>query len=209
MRLMLRDAMLRLRNNGFSILALAIKVKYQELVNLNNMTVFAIDDISIFTGSHSYISNVRFHIVPNILLSMADLEKLPMGTILPTLVRGQRLMVTTASGGPISVPLRINYVRIKVPELMRNLKIIVHGLYLPFPHLNSVGGVLDEDVVEGSGGGEGRISDVPENDQMVSDPTVEGTCYPGLDEDGACVHREVTAMPPAKLTEEIEDHHGL
>jgi hypothetical protein len=36
MRLMLRDAMLRLRNNGFSILALAMKVKYAELVTLNN-----------------------------------------------------------------------------------------------------------------------------------------------------------------------------
>ncbi|XP_073226885.1 uncharacterized protein [Cicer arietinum] len=57
MRLMLRDAMLRLRNNGFSILALAMKVKYAELVTLNknNMTVFAVDDLSIFSGSHSYI----------------------------------------------------------------------------------------------------------------------------------------------------------
>ncbi|QHN95479.1 fasciclin-like arabinogalactan protein [Arachis hypogaea] len=63
MRLMLRDAMLR--NNGFSILALPRKVKYAELVTLNNMTVFAVDDLSIFSGSHSYISNVRFHIVPN------------------------------------------------------------------------------------------------------------------------------------------------
>jgi len=59
MRLMLRDAMLRLRNNGFSILALPRKVKYAELVTLNNMTVSAVDDLSIFSGFHSYIRNVK------------------------------------------------------------------------------------------------------------------------------------------------------
>lgn len=204
MRLMLRDAMLRLRSNGFSILALALKVKYAELVNLKNMTVFAIDDVSIFSGSHSYISNVRFHIVPNILLSMVDLEKLPVGTILPTLVEGQVLVVTTP-GRMFSSPLRINYVRIKVPELMRNLKIIVHGLFLPFPHITPGTGEYDEIL----GGGEG-ISDV-QSDQQVPDRTAEGTCYPGLynGDGGTCVHREVAAMPPAKLPVEIEDHHGL
>lgn len=36
MCLMLRDAMLRIRNNGFSILALVMKVKYVELVTHNN-----------------------------------------------------------------------------------------------------------------------------------------------------------------------------
>ncbi|KAB1221436.1 hypothetical protein CJ030_MR2G013160 [Morella rubra] len=38
MRLMLREAMLRLRSNCFSILELAMKVKYAELVSLTNMT---------------------------------------------------------------------------------------------------------------------------------------------------------------------------
>ncbi|KAB1211457.1 hypothetical protein CJ030_MR6G021353 [Morella rubra] len=38
MRLMLGEAMLRLRSNGFSILALAMKVKYAELVGLTNTT---------------------------------------------------------------------------------------------------------------------------------------------------------------------------
>ncbi|GJT48610.1 fasciclin-like arabinogalactan protein 21 [Tanacetum coccineum] len=55
MRLMLRDAMLRLRNSGFSILALAMKLKSVELMNLQNITVFALDDVSIFAGSHSRI----------------------------------------------------------------------------------------------------------------------------------------------------------
>ncbi|KAL9331599.1 hypothetical protein ACSQ67_001209 [Phaseolus vulgaris] len=36
-----------------------MKVKYAELVTLNNMIVFAVNDLSIFSGSHVYISNVR------------------------------------------------------------------------------------------------------------------------------------------------------
>ncbi|KAK1423400.1 hypothetical protein QVD17_18702 [Tagetes erecta] len=134
MRLMLRDAMLRLRNSGFSILALALKLKSIELMNLQNITVFALDDASIFSGSHSYVNNVRFHIIPNRLLPISDLEKISSGTILPTLEPGQSIMVTTASG--VFTPMRINYVRIKVPDVMRNLKIVVHSIYLPFPHLH-------------------------------------------------------------------------
>jgi len=134
MRLMLRDAMLRLRNSGFSIIALAMKLKSVELMNLQNMTVFALDDVSIFSGSHSYVNNVRFHIIPNRLLAISDLEKISSGTLLPTLEPGHSLMVTTASAG--FTPMRINYVRIKVPDVMRNLKIVVHSIYLPFPHLH-------------------------------------------------------------------------
>ncbi|KAJ0726849.1 putative FAS1 domain-containing protein [Helianthus annuus] len=134
MRLMLRDAMLRLRNSGFSILALAMKLKSVELLNLQNMTVFALDDVSIFSGSHSYVNNVRFHVIPNRLLAISDLEKISSGTLLPTLEPGQSLMVTTTAGG--FNPMRINYVRIKVPDVMRNLKIVVHSIYLPFPHLH-------------------------------------------------------------------------
>ncbi|OVA04512.1 FAS1 domain [Macleaya cordata] len=134
MRLMLRDAILRSHNNGFSILSLAMKVKYEELVNLQNMTIFTLDDVSIFTGSgYSYVHNVRFHIVPNRMLMHADLLKLPAGTILDTLERGQKLTVTTSG---TSGQMRINYVRIKNPDVMYNLKIVVHSLFLPFPHLN-------------------------------------------------------------------------
>ncbi|KAD3640935.1 hypothetical protein E3N88_30158 [Mikania micrantha] len=134
MRLMLRDAMLRLRNSGFSIIALAMKMKSVELLNLQNMTVFALDDVSIFSGSHSYVNNIRFHIIPNRLLTISDLEKISSGTLLPTLEPGQSLMVTTTAGD--FTPMRINYVRIKVPDVMRNLKIVVHSIYLPFPHLH-------------------------------------------------------------------------
>lgn len=185
--------MLRLRNNGFSILALAMKVKYAELVTLNNMTVFAVDDFSIFSGSHSYISNVRFHIVPNHYLTMADLEKLPVGTPLPSLERGQTLIVTTSGGGLTAAPMRINYVRIKVPDVVHNIKIAVHSVYLPFPHINPLAAAYDSIL-----GGEG-------DDHESVDQVMDGTCGI-LDGNESCGE---SPMPSDQTTVEIEDHHGL
>lgn len=181
-RLMLSDAMLRLRISGFGILALAMRVKYAELVQLQNMTVFALDDATIFSGGREYISNVRFHIVPNMLLMADDLNKLPVQTVLPTLEHGQTLKVTDGGGG--SNPMRINYVRLKSPDIVHNLKIVVHSLFLPFPHL--------QPRVEGTEGREWNAAgpDVMEsNGEMVDmDPT-----------------REI--IPTDEI--EIEDHHGL
>ncbi|XP_020236919.1 fasciclin-like arabinogalactan protein 21 [Cajanus cajan] len=202
MRLMLRDAMLRLRNNGFSILALAMKVKYAELVTLNNMTVFAVDDLSIFAGSHSYISNIRFHIVPNHYLSIADLEKLPVGTALPTLERGQPLLITTSGGGETQAPMRINYVRVKVADVIRNVKIVVHSVYLPFPHINPVAAAYDT-VIGGEGASEGA-GNIPDSAETT---TTQGTCSV-LDGRPSC---GVSPMPQVQVKPmvEIEDHHGL
>ncbi|XP_059637174.1 fasciclin-like arabinogalactan protein 21 [Cornus florida] len=135
MRLMLKDAMLRLQVGGYSVLALALRVKYAELLDLRTMTVFALDDASIFAGGHEYISDLRFHIVPNRMLKASDLLSLPAATELPTLELGQKLVVTTASGGGPLAPMRINYVKIKRFDFMHNLKIVVHGLPLPFPHI--------------------------------------------------------------------------
>ncbi|KAE9610282.1 putative FAS1 domain-containing protein [Lupinus albus] len=203
MRLMLRDAMLRLRNNGFSILALAMKVKYAELVTLSNMTIFAVDDLSIFSGSQSYIHNVRFHVVPNRYLSIADLEKLPVGTHLPTLERGQPLLITTSGGGTTFAPMRINYVRIKTSDVIRNVRIMVHSVYLPFPHINPVAAAYDS--ILGGGG----VSEGTENM-----PHEEGTCTATADGEGSCgvspmAMPEVQVKPVAMAMVEIEDHHGL
>lgn len=99
------------------------------------MTVFAFDNMSIFSSSPVYISNVRFHIVPNRYLTIGDLHRLPAGTTLPTLERGQSLTVTR--GGVVTGPFRINLVRIMVPDIMNNLKIIVYGVNLPFPHFGA------------------------------------------------------------------------
>ncbi|KAK6931669.1 FAS1 domain [Dillenia turbinata] len=136
MRLMLRDAMLRLRISGFSVLSLAIRVKYPELVSLHNMTIFALDDEAIFNGGHTYVSNVRYHIVPNRMLTSVELDALPVRTLLPTLDGGENLVVTTSGEGAFGEPMRINYVWIKRPEVMRNIKVVVHGLSLPFPHIH-------------------------------------------------------------------------
>ncbi|GMH16227.1 hypothetical protein Nepgr_018068 [Nepenthes gracilis] len=135
MRLMLTDVMVRLRTTGYSVLALALRVKYPELVTLQNMTIFALDDAAIFHGGDPYVHDVRFHIVPNRLLMFADLDKFPASTVLQTLESGESLVVTTASSGGVLSSLRINYVRIKIPELIHNPKIVVHGLTMPFPHL--------------------------------------------------------------------------
>ncbi|XP_010247034.1 PREDICTED: fasciclin-like arabinogalactan protein 21 [Nelumbo nucifera] len=202
MRLMLRDAMLRLRNNGFSVLSLAMRVKYAELVNLQNMTIFTLDDMSIFSGGHAYVSNVRFHIVPNRYLMNVDLSKLPAGTLLPSLEHGQNLVVTTAGGGPS--PMRINYVRIKIPDVMHNLKIVVHSVYLPFPHLhptaafNGIGGAWDSTAVIGDGGM------FPARNVGESVRT-SGSCD-ALEKDGSCA---VPPVPEIKATMEIDDHHSL
>ncbi|KAI4317233.1 hypothetical protein L6164_025122 [Bauhinia variegata] len=204
MRLMLRDAMLRLRNNGFSILALAMKVKYAELVTLHNMTVFAVDDLSIFSGSFSYISNVRFHIVPNQFLSISDLEKLPVGTPLPTLERVESLLITTSGdGGFASAPMRINYVRVKVPDVIRNDKIVVHSVYLPFPHINPIAAAYDSILGREGGPEEGAAAAYVSGEQ-----TTEGTCA-AMDGRGNCGETSTPMPPPVKPMVEIEDHHGL
>jgi len=213
MRLMLRDAMLRLRNNGFSILSLAMKVKYAELITLNNMTIFAVDDLSIFSGSQSYISNVRFHIIPNRYLSIADLEKLPVGTALPTLEQGQSLLITTSGGVVTLAPMRINYVSVKVADVIRNVKIVVHSVYLPFPHINPIAAAYDT-ILGGEGASEGagvgaRAATVSDSAGQVT----EETCS-ALDGRSGCA-ADVTAatgvspMPQVRPMVEIEDHHGL
>ncbi|CAI0554525.1 unnamed protein product [Linum tenue] len=203
MRLMMRDAILRLRNNGFSILALAIRVKYAELVALSNMTIFALDDFSIFSGSYSYISSVRFHIVPNQLLTIADLERLSVGCTLPTLESGQTLVVTTAGGGGAiqpAAPMRINYVRIKMPDVMRNLKIAVHGIYLPFPRIHpsttpaaGTAQSFEQGMFGSSGAGDSAAA--------------SSACAALSEEDGSC---GMVPVPPVKATLEVEDnHYGL
>ncbi|XVE83197.1 hypothetical protein DITRI_Ditri16bG0068100 [Diplodiscus trichospermus] len=193
LRIMLRDAILRLRNNGFSILSLAMKIKYAELAPLNNVTVFAIDDASIFSGSYSYINNIRYHIVPNQFLTVEDLERLPVGTTLKTLDRGQSLVVTTAGGGIQKNQMRINYVGIKDADVMRNLNVIVHSIDFPFPHVHPM------EAVSGAALGCG---------QQTS--TQDGACD-SLDEQCGCglsQANHVTTKENPNM-QEIEDHHGL
>ncbi|XP_059637145.1 fasciclin-like arabinogalactan protein 21 [Cornus florida] len=150
MRMMLKDAMLRLQISGYSVLALALRVKYVELLNLRTVTVFALDDKSIFSGGHDYVSHLRFHMVPNRLLRASDLEILPMATELPTMEQGQKLVVTTAGGGGPLTPMRINYVKIKGFDFIHNIKIVVHVLSFPFPHVRHTDTTAYADPIERS-----------------------------------------------------------
>ncbi|XP_058198364.1 fasciclin-like arabinogalactan protein 21 [Rhododendron vialii] len=141
---MLDDAMLRLRISGFSILALALKMKHSELLELRSMTLFAVNDVGIFAdddGGQSFVENLRMHAVPDMRLAAADLESLAAGTVLPTMEWGESLVVTTAGGGGPLAPMRINYVKVARPDLVSNLKIVIHGLAVPFERVNQTDAV--------------------------------------------------------------------
>ncbi|KAL2544667.1 fasciclin-like arabinogalactan protein 21 [Forsythia ovata] len=103
------------------------------------MTLFALDDSSIFvSGSgHSYVADIEFHIAPNRLLMAVDLASLPKGMELLTIEKRQSLVITTAYGGSPLTPMRINYLKIKDFDMVYNMKIVVHGLSMPFPPLES------------------------------------------------------------------------
>ncbi|CAN6278389.1 unnamed protein product [Urochloa humidicola] len=137
-RIMIRDAISRLRDGGFGFVALAMRVKFPELEKLANLTVFALDDQAIFTGGgHGYVSAVRFHIVPGLRLTRADLLSLPPGAILPTLAgEDQKLVITRGAGSATDDEVRINYIPVKKPDVVINSRVAVHGIYVPFPRLH-------------------------------------------------------------------------
>ncbi|CAN4110207.1 unnamed protein product [Withania somnifera] len=137
MRFMLKDSIIRLRNSGYSIVALALRVKYAELSELKAMTVFALDDVSIFSsGGHAYLPNFRFHVVPNWRIMAGEMVSFPAGSVLPTMEGEQKLVVTTAGGGGILAPMKINYARIVHFDLLHNSRIVVHGVSVPIPHMH-------------------------------------------------------------------------
>ncbi|KAL3531332.1 hypothetical protein ACH5RR_010654 [Cinchona calisaya] len=135
---MMKETMAQLRFRGFSLVALAMRIKYPELSDLKSMTVFAIDDASIFAGGegHAYVTDLMYHIVPNRILQGSHLMGLPSETVIPTMERGQKLVITTAGGGGPLAPMRINYVKIKNFDLVSNTRIVVHALSTPFPHVH-------------------------------------------------------------------------
>ncbi|KAL6597763.1 hypothetical protein ACP70R_046568 [Stipagrostis hirtigluma subsp. patula] len=136
-RIMIREAISRLRDGGFGFVSLAMRVKFAELEKFANLTVFALDDQAIFTGGgHGYVSEVRFHIVPEQRLTRADLLRLRPGTVLPTLSGEDQKLVITQGAGSGSDEVRINYIPVKEPDVVINSRIVVHGIYVPFPRLH-------------------------------------------------------------------------
>ncbi|XP_058181273.1 uncharacterized protein LOC131299711 [Rhododendron vialii] len=67
MRLILNEAMLRLSGAEYGVVVLALRVKYHKFVPLQwSMTVFALDDVSIFSGNrYAYVTGFRSHVVTN------------------------------------------------------------------------------------------------------------------------------------------------
>ncbi|XP_027157254.1 uncharacterized protein LOC113758700 [Coffea eugenioides] len=65
-RPMLKDAILRLRVRGYGVLALALRMKFKQLSELKAMTVFALDDVSVFSGGGhaTFLSDFWFHVAP-------------------------------------------------------------------------------------------------------------------------------------------------
>lgn len=127
MPFMLKDAAFSLRDRGYSILALALRLKAAELLGLKSLTIFAVDDDSIFAGGQEFVNNVRYHVVPNKRLLLADLMALPGDTRLDTLLEGQSLLVTNTN------PFSINNVQLKNPNAFSNAWIAVHSIAQPFP----------------------------------------------------------------------------
>ncbi|KAE8704909.1 Detected protein of unknown function [Hibiscus syriacus] len=183
MRFMLQDFILRLRNSGFSVLSLALKLKYTELVSLRNVTIFALDDVSIFFGSYSYISSVRLHILPNQLLTIADLERLQVGTTLTTLVH--------------SLYLPFPHVYPMAATTDSTL-----GGEDQSPQTPTVPGATTDSTL----GGEDQSHQTPKM------PGIIDACE-SLDEQGKCGMNQVnhvqTYVRPPHHIPEIEDHHGL
>ena len=123
----MKDAELRLRNEGYNILALALRIKSLEILCLQSLTIFTISDDSIFLkGGEDFTNNVRYHVVPNRRLLLTDLMHLPAGTRLPTLLHGQSLVVTD------NKPFSLNYVGLKIPDAFTNRWLAVHEIVRPF-----------------------------------------------------------------------------
>jgi len=66
------------------------------VLSTDSLNVFPLDDDSIFfQGGQAFVNNARYHILPNKRLMYEDLLTIPVGTGFATLLKGQRLMVTS------------------------------------------------------------------------------------------------------------------
>jgi hypothetical protein len=138
---LVEEAMIGLRDRGYSVLAIALRLS-PSILGLDNLTVFSPDDDSIFLDAQEdYLNLVGYHVLPNRRLLYADLLRLPMGTTLKTLVgqdSSSSLLVTTNSSSSSrkeDAQVSINYVAIQDSDAFSNAFIAVHGIPFPFPQL--------------------------------------------------------------------------
>ncbi|XP_031126687.1 fasciclin-like arabinogalactan protein 21 [Ipomoea triloba] len=136
MRLMLKDAVVRLESSRYRIVALAMRVKFAELSKLNAMTVFALEDSNLLASNgFLYLSNFRFHVVPNRRILAPELLGLPTGSVLPTMDSAHELVLTTGGEGGTVSPIKINYISVPTLDLIHNSRIVIHAVSSPFPHM--------------------------------------------------------------------------
>ncbi|KAI3794326.1 hypothetical protein L1987_36955 [Smallanthus sonchifolius] len=128
---LLKEALYHLRIRDYTVLALLIQQNLHLFLRLNSMTIFAVNDAGVFGDGHTFVSNFRFHVVPNQRLTALELISLPVGSELPTMVAGERLVITVAGGGGPLSPMRINNVRITSTNIVCNEGIAVHSIAAP------------------------------------------------------------------------------
>ncbi|KAK9075160.1 hypothetical protein SSX86_003480 [Deinandra increscens subsp. villosa] len=138
---MLKEVMYHLRLREYTVLALLIQENLDLLSRLNRMTIFAVDDAGVFGDGNAFVSSLKFHVVPNVRLTALELITLRAGSVLPTMVAGESLVVTVAGGGGPLSPMRINNVRITGTNIVVNKCVVVHGIGAPLPrvHRTAVG----------------------------------------------------------------------
>ncbi|XP_050204906.1 uncharacterized protein LOC126654948 [Mercurialis annua] len=110
--------------------------------------------------------------------------------------------------------MRINYVRVKVPDLIRNLKIVVHSVYLPFPRIDPVAAAFDGMLgMQSEGGGSSGSSTDQVEVTAVPVGSGLGSCAAvNMDENGNCT--TTGALIPSfeqqfKTTVDLDEYHGL
>ncbi|KAI3798786.1 hypothetical protein L1987_34065 [Smallanthus sonchifolius] len=128
---LLKEALYHLRIREYTVLALLIQENLHLFLQLSSMTIFAVNDAGVFGDGHTFVSNFRFHVVPNQRLTALELINLPVGSELPTMVAGERLVITVIEGGGPLSPMRINNVRITSTNIVCNEGIAVHGIAAP------------------------------------------------------------------------------
>ncbi|CAL5400138.1 unnamed protein product [Camellia sinensis] len=115
-----------------------------------------------------------------------DGQSLAAASVLPAMEKVEKLVVTTASGGGSLTPMRINYAKITSFDLIYNPNIAVHGVLMPFTHVNQTDGE-DSKWIRGC-----------ERDDLGSEVAAKsGICQ--ID----------TPSMKIELTVENEDHRGL
>nr|DAD36411.1 TPA_asm: hypothetical protein HUJ06_007052 [Nelumbo nucifera] len=121
----LDDAVRVLRRRNYGVVATSIALRLPELTKLTAFTVFAPRDKNLFTLADGSRYDFRHHVVPR-LLRLSDLERLPDGTKLETLVPGTEIEVRFNNG-----VVTVNGAKVNSVEVYRSESVVVIGISRP------------------------------------------------------------------------------